>query len=86
MTTGTIGKRAERSTGGDLGPADWVCLAAAPAFAVMALVSACVGGQQDMFCTVAQGASPLNGMAFMYMLMSACHSAPWLRLISGRKS
>ena len=27
--------------------------------------------------------SLLNGMVRMYMLMSAFHSAPWLRLITG---
>jgi hypothetical protein len=38
----------------------------------------------DMLCAVAQGASPLSGMAAMYLLMTAFHSAPWLKLISSR--
>jgi len=53
--------------------ADWLCLAAAPTFALMALLTA-------------QGASPLGGMVPMYVLMSAVHSAPWLKLISSRRN
>jgi len=63
-----------------LGAADWVCLAAAPTFAIMALLTGVLGGgPQDMLCAAA---SPLSGMVSMYMLMSAFHSAPWLKLIS----
>jgi hypothetical protein len=39
-------------------------------------------GPPDMLCAAAQRASPLSGMAAMYWLMSAFHSAPWLKLIS----
>jgi hypothetical protein len=39
-----------------------------------------------MLCSAAQGASPLSGMATMYLLMGAFHSAPWLKLISNRRS
>lgn len=59
------------------GAADWLCLAAAPTFAAMALLSA-FGGQADI-CAM-QGVSILNGMALMYLLMSAFHLPPWLRL------
>lgn len=70
-----------------LGAADWLSLAAAPTFAVMALLTGVLGGgPPDMLCLAAQGASPLSGMAPMYLLMSAFHSAPWLKLISGRRS
>jgi hypothetical protein len=31
------------------------------------------------------GASPLGGMVPMYLLMSAFHLAPWLKLISRRR-
>jgi hypothetical protein len=37
-----------------------------------------------MFCA-AQDAPPFSGMVWMYMLMSAFHSAPWLRLITRRQ-
>src|SRR5262245_60765794 len=69
------------------GAADWVCLAAAPTFAIMALLTGVLGGgPQDLFCSAAQDASPLSGMVPMYMLMSAFHSAPWLKLISNGRS
>ena len=57
-------------------------LAAAPTFAIMALLSAAVGSGEAL-CSAA-GASPLGGMVPMYLLMSAFHSAPWLKLISRR--
>jgi len=62
-------------------------LAASPTFAVMALLSGAVGvGPPDMLCSVTQPASPLDGMVVMYALMSAFHSAPWLKLISNRRN
>ena len=60
------------------GAAEWLSLAAAPIFAGMALLTA-LSGLPDMICA---SASPLNGMAAMYGLMSAFHLAPWLKLIS----
>ena len=72
---------------GARGPADWLCLAAAPTFAIMALLTAVLGGgAPDVLCASAQGASPLSGMVPMYVLMSAFHSAPWLKLIFSRPS
>jgi hypothetical protein len=71
---------------GARGIADWLCLAAAPTFATMALLTAVFGGgAPDVLCS-AQGASPLGGMVPMYLLMSAFHSAPWLKLISRRRN
>ena len=57
-------------------------LAAAPTFAIMALL----GGMQEdgLLCSSAHEASALTGMVAMYVLMSAFHSAPWLRLIASR--
>ena len=67
-----------------LGTADWLCLAAAPTFAIMALVTGVLGGgAPDTLCSAAHAASPLSGMVPMYLLMSAFHSAPWLKLASG---
>jgi hypothetical protein len=83
MTTYTIGTREERFAPATLGAANWLCLAAAPTFAIMALLTAVRGGgPHDLFCAAVQDASPLSGMAWMYLLMSAFHLAPWLKLIS----
>ena len=65
------------------GAADWLGLAAAPTFALMALVTA-AGGEPQFLCSAVHLASPLGGMVPMYALMSAFHSGPWLRLIAGR--
>ena len=79
--------RHESGDAAALGAADWLCLAAAPTFAIMALLAGVPsGGPSDMLCVAAQGASPLSGMVAMYLLMSAFHSAPWLKLISSRRS
>ena len=68
------------------GAADWLYLAAAPTFAIMALLTAVLGGgPADALCSIA-GSSPLGGMMPMYLLMSAFHLAPWLKLIAGRRS
>jgi hypothetical protein len=67
------------------GLADWLSLTAAPAFALMALLTA-LGGPSNMLCSAAHGASPLHGMAPMYLLMSVFHSPAWLKLISSRRS
>jgi hypothetical protein len=62
----------------------WLSLAAAPTFAIMALLTAVAGsGPLDSLCSAAT-ASPMGGMVPMYLLMSAFHSAPWLKLIAGR--
>ena len=67
---------------GPLGAAECLSLAAAPTFAVMALLMAVLGGGPlAMLCGAA---SPLTGMIPMYILMSAFHAAPWLKLISNR--
>ena len=65
--------------------AGWLCLAPAPTFAIMALLTGLGGGPPDMLCSAAHEASPLGGMVPMYLLMSAFHSAPWLKLISSRR-
>jgi len=67
--------------------ADWLSFTAAPTFAIMALLTGVFGGgPSDMLCSAAQRASPLSGMVLMYLLMSAFHLAPWLKLISRRRS
>lgn len=66
------------------GIAGWLCLAAAPTFGIMALLSCIQGSNAAMLC-MGGNASPLTGMPAMYLLMSAFHLAPWLRAISGRQ-
>ena len=57
--------------------------AAAPTFALMALLTA-TDGEPQLLCTAAHLGSPLGGMVPMYLLMSALHSGPWLKMIWGR--
>ncbi|MFB6461589.1 hypothetical protein [Bradyrhizobium tunisiense] len=65
--------------------ARWLALAATPTFAIMALLTAVLGdGAADMLCVTGHG-SPLGGMVPMYLLMSAFHSAAWLRWIAERR-
>src|SRR5271155_2549423 len=60
--------------------------AAAPTFAIMALITVIQGdGMQGMVCAAARNASPLTGMATMYLLMGTFHLAPWLKLIANRR-
>jgi len=65
--------------------ARWLGLAATPTFAVMAVLTATLGGgPADMLCSAGHGAF-VGGMVPMYLLMSAFHSAAWLKLISERR-
>jgi hypothetical protein len=84
-SSGAIRHESGKTAG--LGAADWLGLTAAPAFAIMALLTGVHGGgEMAMMCGAAQDASRLSGMVPMYLLMSVVHSAPWLRLIAGRRS
>jgi len=68
-----------------LGQASWLHLAAAPTFAIMALLTAVLGGEQpDILCAAAGHSSLLTGMIPMYLLMSAFHLPPWLKLMTSR--
>jgi hypothetical protein len=71
-----------------LAPSTLLGLAAAPAFAAMAVLTMAAGGQTDT--CMGQAGTSLTGMAPMYLLMSVFHMAPWLRhagrLNSGRRS
>lgn len=64
--------------------ADWLSLAAAPTFGLMALLTAIAdSGAHQMWCSAAMRNTALSGMVPMYALMSAFHFTPWLRLICG---
>jgi hypothetical protein len=91
MSETPIGQRsfcaldAENSNAPAIAGVDLLYLAAAPTFAIMALLTGVLGGgSADALCSIA-GASPLSGMVPMYVLMSAFHSPPWLRLIINRR-
>ena len=72
---------------GRLAAADWLSLAAAPTFAAMALLSVILGGgSPDTICSTDPQAALLTGMVPMYVLMSAFHAAPWLRVLRGPAS
>jgi hypothetical protein len=75
----------ERGNAAAKGAADFLYLAAAPTFAIMALVTGLLGGPADALCAMA-GVSQLGGMVPMYLLMSAFHLAPWLKLVASRRS
>jgi hypothetical protein len=63
--------------------ADRLSLAAAPTFALMAVVTGVLEvGAHQMTCSAAMHMSPLTGMVPMYVLMSGFHFTPWLKLIS----
>jgi hypothetical protein len=66
--------------------ADWLGLAAAPVFAMMALMTVCLGDGMEPLCSATPFGSLVSGMVPMYLMMSAVHSAPWLRLIASWRS
>ncbi len=74
------------------GIADRLCLAASPIFAVMAVATA-LSPPSDMLCMAARDGlhlggllgGLLGGMVPMYILMSALHAGPWLRLMSATR-
>lgn len=72
--------RRGRGESAALGAARCLNLAAAPAFTIMALLTA--GGPADILCSTALEGLPLGGMTHMYLLMSIFHAPPWLRLIA----
>jgi hypothetical protein len=82
---GPVGGRAVKTRAPARAAVDWLHLAAAPTFAVMALLTAVFDGHSvGMLCSGVRPMSPLTGMLPMYVLMSVFHSGPWLRLVFGR--
>ena len=69
----------------DPGAVRLLSLAATPTFAVMALLTVIHDdGMPDTICSATREGSLLTGMVPMYLLMSAFHLAPWLRLFGRR--
>ncbi|MES2600985.1 MAG: hypothetical protein V4602_09275 [Pseudomonadota bacterium] len=72
-----------RRNAGAFRAGEWLSLAAAPTFTIMALLTGFSGeGALAILCS--HDASPFSGMTAMYLLMSAFHVTPWLKLISSR--
>lgn len=67
---------------GGFGVAGWLSLAAAPTFAVMALLAGLAEGGSPMSMGMSMApASPFDGMVPMYVLMAIFHAPAWLRLV-----
>ncbi len=66
--------------------ADCLALAAAPTFALMAVVTGILEGAHQMTCAATMPFASLGGMAPMYVLMSGFHFTPWVKLISRWRS
>jgi hypothetical protein len=70
-----------------LAAADCLSFAAAPIFALMALLAGVFGGASGMHSSGMHGFYGLiDGMALMYLLMSVFHAAPWLTLLAIRRA
>ena len=68
------------------GAAAWLSLAAAPTFALMALLTLIFeDASAAALCTTGGPPFRLAGMAPMYLLMAAFHLVPWLRLTANRQ-
>jgi hypothetical protein len=66
--------------------AKWLRLAAAPTFAIMALLAIAFDSSAPNGLCSATGSLWPGGMAPMYLLMGVFHLAPWLKLISRRRN
>jgi hypothetical protein len=64
--------------------AEGLTLAASPVFGLIALLTLYYDNAGASLCGTASGV-PWNGMATMYLLMSAAHLPPWLKLLLPRR-
>jgi hypothetical protein len=83
MTTLATAKQRNSAALRARGVAGWIGLAASPTFALMALIAAADTPRMAM-CASASAMPPIDGMAWMYLLMSVFHVSSWLKLGSGR--
>jgi hypothetical protein len=83
MTTLTAAKKRNAGAWRARDATGWIGLAASPTFALMALIAA-TDAPRIAICSSASGMLPIDGMAWMYLLMSLFHVSPWLKLASDR--
>ena len=83
MTTLIATKRSNAGASRTRGAAGWLGLAASPTFALMAWIAAS-DAPGIAICSPGSGMLPIDGMAWMYLLMSLFHLSPWLKLASVR--
>jgi hypothetical protein len=62
------------------GASGGLSLVASPTFALMAWI-AVIDPHRITMCSPASGMPPIDGMAWMYLLMSVFHLSPWLKLV-----
>jgi hypothetical protein len=75
MTMPMAGKRRDA--------AGWIGLAGSPTFGLMAWIAA-TDTPRITICASASHMLPIDGMAWMYLLMSLSHMSPWLKLAAAR--
>jgi hypothetical protein len=64
----------------------WLTLGATPTFVFMSMLTGLgEGHDMSMSCSAASH-TVLSGMGLMYVLMSAFHFGPWLKLVCRRRS
>lgn len=80
-----VGIGLDSSRGLEHAVGSWLCLAATPIFAVMAVLTTVFEGP-NMFDMGHDRIATFGGMTVMYILMSVFHATPWLNLLANKGS
>jgi hypothetical protein len=84
MTTLTAAKKWKAGAWRPRDTTGCIGLAASPTFAIMAWIAA-TDAPRMALCASVSGILPMDGMAWMYLLMSLFHLSPWLKLVCDRR-